>query len=287
MKDRVAILLPAYNAESTISRAIRSVQAQTYDNWRLYVINDGSNDGTLSEICAFDDERIFVIHLNPNLGLSGALNHGLEAIQERFVFRMDADDQMDPIRLETQLAHSQRCPGAGVYCAAIRINGKQVQKPRFKNTKDLRALLCFSNPIAHPTVMFDRDYLPVKLVYEAVTCEDYELWCRLIGLGVKFEKTTTPVLNYFISDAQKSVVEKKDAMKQAKDIADNYTKLNFPHIQTDLKNVGYLFDQNYRFSTYLQFALKTVSGKIFSAGSVKIELLQRVIKKAMRSAISR
>ena len=84
MKDCVAILLPAYNAEATISRAVRSVLAQTYANWRLYVVNDGSHDRTPTEIFKFDDERISVISLNPNLGLSSALNRGLDEVQERF-----------------------------------------------------------------------------------------------------------------------------------------------------------------------------------------------------------
>ena len=287
MNHCVAILLPAYNAEATISRAVRSIQAQTYNNWRLYVINDGSNDGTLSKLFEFDDERIFVIDLNTNRGLSRALNRGLEDIQERFVLRMDADDEMDPRRVEIQLAHAQRSPEAGVYCAAIRVNGKQVRKPRFKNTEDLRKVLCFSNPIAHSTVMFDRHYLSAELAYEPVSCEDYELWCRLAGLGVRFEQTAEPVLNYFVSDAQKSKVEKIIAMKQAKEIADHYTRANFPHVVDKLKNVGYFFEDNYGFLVYMKFAVQALRGKIFYCYSVRIALLHRVIKKLVRSAVSR
>lgn len=287
MKDRVAILLPAYNAEATISRAIRSVQAQTYTNWRLYVVNDGSHDNTLSEIIQFDDERITVIDLHPNLGLSGALNRGLDEVQERFVFRMDADDEMDERRMEIQLAHAQRSPGAGIYCAAIRVNGKQTHKPYFNNTQELREILCFANPIAHPTVMFDRDYLPSKLAYEAVTCEDYELWCRLSGLGVRFEQTVEPVLNYFVSDTQKSRVEKNDAMRQAKEIANNYTKKNFPHLLNDLTSVGFFFEDDYHYTAYLKFGVRLLRGKISAGGAAKVALLQRIIKKAIRSVIPR
>ena len=249
------------------------------------MVNDGSHDRTLTGIPQFDDERISVISLNPNLGLSSALNRGLDEVQERFVIRMDADDEMDPRRIEIQLAHVN-VVRAGVY-AAIRVNGKQVQKPHFKNTKELREILCFSNPIAHPTVMFDRDNLPAQLAYEAVTCEDYELWCRLAGLGVRFEQTAEPVLNYFVSDAQKSKVEKKDAMRQAKEIADNYTRTNFPHLLAKFQNVGYFFEEGHSFSVYLKFSVEVLRGKIFSAGSVRKTLLRRVIKKVVRSAFSR
>lgn len=286
MKERVAILLPAYNAEATISRAIRSLQAQTYANWRLYVVNDGSYDRTLSEIFRFDDERISVIDLSTNLGLSGALNRGLDEIQERFVVRMDADDQMDPKRIEIQLAHAQRCPGAGVYCAAIRVNGKQVQKPQFKNTIDLREILCFSNPIAHPTVMFDRDYLPAWLAYKSVTCEDYELWCSLAESGVRFEQTAEPVLNYFVSHTQKSRVEKNDAMRQAKEIANNYTRANFPHLLNELKTVGFFFQDDIHFSIYLRLGVRILRGEIFTSSAAKIALLRRILKKVIRSAVS-
>ena len=73
-------------------------------------------------------------------------------------------------------------------CGAYNLNGNRLMRPAFENTLELRKMLCFSNPIAHPTVMFDMHNCP-SFKYKDVKCEDYELWCYLASEGVNFSAT--------------------------------------------------------------------------------------------------
>src|SRR6476646_2234200 len=103
-KCSVTVLMTAYNAESTVEAAIRSILHQTYRNWPLLVIDDGSTDRT-ADICqgmAREDGRITVMRPG-RLGFCSVLNLGLKSIQTRYVARLDADDIAYPNRLEMQM----------------------------------------------------------------------------------------------------------------------------------------------------------------------------------------
>ena len=90
----VTIIMPAYNAEKTISRAIGSVLKQDYSNIELIVVNDGSTDNTRSVCEQFSDARIKVI-TQENKGLSGARNTGLSNSKGEFVTFVDSDDLVE------------------------------------------------------------------------------------------------------------------------------------------------------------------------------------------------
>lgn len=91
-KGLVSIVMPAYNAEFTIAESISSVMGQTYDNWELLVVNDGSTDGTSSAITPFlSDKRICLIE-QENSGVAAARNRGIKQSAGEFVSFLDADD---------------------------------------------------------------------------------------------------------------------------------------------------------------------------------------------------
>ncbi|MFK5892033.1 MAG: glycosyltransferase family 2 protein [Pseudomonadota bacterium] len=87
----VSVIMPAYNAELYINDAIQSVINQTYDNWELIIINDGSTDNTLEAIQLFFDERIVLLE-QENKGVSAARNVGLDVAKGKFITFLDADD---------------------------------------------------------------------------------------------------------------------------------------------------------------------------------------------------
>lgn len=95
----ISVIIPAYNAERTLRRCVDSVLAQTYTNFELIVVDDGSKDST-AELCDhFDDERIRVFHKN-NGGVSSARNLGLENAKGDYVSFIDADDYVEPCYLQ-------------------------------------------------------------------------------------------------------------------------------------------------------------------------------------------
>lgn len=100
---QVTIAIPFYNAEATLLDAIRSVFAQTYENWELLLVDDGSTDGSLELANSINDPRVSVYSDGENRHLAARLNQITQLARCEFLMRMDADDIMSPLRLEKQL----------------------------------------------------------------------------------------------------------------------------------------------------------------------------------------
>jgi len=110
LPPRVSIIMPAFNAAETIAVSIESVLGQTFDNWELLVINDGSTDHTLDVIRQFDDDRIRVLS-KKNEGVAAARNTGLRQANGEFVAFLDSDDLWLAPKLEKQIALFDRYGG--------------------------------------------------------------------------------------------------------------------------------------------------------------------------------
>lgn len=106
----VSIGLPAFNCEETLAVAIRSVLNQTYENWELLVMEDGSSDGTLEVARSFSDPRIRISADDSHKGLVPRLNRAVETSRGKYFARMDADDVAYPERLERQVEYLERHP---------------------------------------------------------------------------------------------------------------------------------------------------------------------------------
>ncbi len=98
----VSVIMPAYNAEKYISKSIQSVLEQTYQNWQLIIVNDGSKDDTSSIIKCFDDKRIRLIE-QENSGVSKARNTGIEYSDGEYIAFLDSDDIWLDKKLEVQV----------------------------------------------------------------------------------------------------------------------------------------------------------------------------------------
>lgn len=102
-KPIVSIILPAWQAEETIEKVIKSVISQTYTDWELIVIDDGSTDGTRQKVSQFIDNRIKLL-VQENSGVASARNKGIAIAQGDYIAFIDADDQWLPWKLESELA---------------------------------------------------------------------------------------------------------------------------------------------------------------------------------------
>ena len=100
---KVSILMPVYNAEQYLSQALDSIVSQSFEDWELILINDGSTDRRESIIMDYDDERIFYIKNPVNLKLIKTLNKGIDYCGGQYIARMDADDICHPDRLKRQV----------------------------------------------------------------------------------------------------------------------------------------------------------------------------------------
>lgn len=106
----ISVIIPAYNAQAYIAKAIRSVQAQTFSNFEVIVVDDASTDATAAavhELCA-EDARIRYARMEANAGPAASRNRGLDLAQGEWVALLDADDRFHPDRLETPLDLGER-----------------------------------------------------------------------------------------------------------------------------------------------------------------------------------
>src|SRR5690606_2404180 len=100
---QVAIMMPVYNGEKTLPLAIKSLQAQTYQNWKCYIVNDGSTDNTKNILDAIEDDRFVVHHFKENKGRPYARQKALDLAEGKYIAFLDADDFFHPEKLEKQV----------------------------------------------------------------------------------------------------------------------------------------------------------------------------------------
>lgn len=197
---QVSILMPVRNEERFLAAALRSVAAQTLTDWELVVVDDGSTDATPAILAeaARRDPRIRVLR-PAERGLVPALNAGLAACRASLVARMDGDDVSHPRRLASQAKFLFREPGVGLVASAFRhfprtgLRVGMLAYESWQNTltshEAVVADLFVESPFVHPSVMFRRDaVLAVGGYRDLGWAEDYDLWLRLAGAGVRFAR---------------------------------------------------------------------------------------------------
>ena len=186
MTPQVTVLLPVRDGARWLGEALQSVLAQTFGDWELVVVDDGSTDDTPRILAEFAqrDSRIRVIRQEP-LGLVVALNRGLAEARGALLARLDADDVARPQRLEQQVSHFSRHPEAGLLGSwAERIDDagrpKGLLKPETEPARLGRTLMR-ANPFVHSSVMFRTELARRLGGYRPAfrAAEDYDLWLRL------------------------------------------------------------------------------------------------------------
>lgn len=181
---KISILLPVYNGELFLRQAISSIINQTYTDWELILINDGSTDNSENIISEFDDKRIRYFKNEHNLGLIKTLNKGIDLCRGEYIARMDADDICLPKRLEKQY-HFMKT-NSSIFLlgsnAFIINNNNEITGKIVNFTKDnlLKINLLFSVPFIHPSIIAKASVLK-ELKYDEnyKYAEDYELWTRI------------------------------------------------------------------------------------------------------------
>ncbi|MDD5200100.1 MAG: glycosyltransferase family 2 protein [Terrimicrobiaceae bacterium] len=189
---RVSVVIPVFNAASYLESALASVQAQTFADFEIVAIDDGSTDRSkaILDHMAAADPRIRVIS-RPNTGIVGALNDGLAIARGEFIARMDGDDLSLPERFAKQVAylsaHSD-CVAVGSFFTYIDSTGARVKwNPRKTDHQEIESALLGGDggALIHPAVMFRRKAIETVGGYrvEAQWIEDLDLYLRLALIG--------------------------------------------------------------------------------------------------------
>lgn len=179
----VSVIIPTYNRCTVLGRSMDSVLSQTFTDYELIVVDDGSNDGTGDLLDSYSESAMVI--RQENRGVSAARNTGILASKGEFVALLDSDDTWLPKKLERQVAFFDAYPEA-LICQTEEIwvrNGKRVN-PKTRHLKfsgmifEKTLPLCLVSPSA---VMMRRSLInEVGLFDESLpACEDYDLWLRI------------------------------------------------------------------------------------------------------------
>lgn len=187
----VSVLMPVRDGERWLRDAIDSVLAQTFSDFELLAIDDGSTDNTPNTLADYRarDPRVIVVR-QERLGLAYALNRGLAEAKGSLIARLDADDVALPERLQRQVRYFDKHPDVallGTWAQVIDDTGQPMRRRLrpLTDPKSLAATLARTNPFVHSSVMFPaataRDLGGYRPIFEAA--EDYDLWLRFSEAG--------------------------------------------------------------------------------------------------------
>lgn len=193
----VSVYMAAYNAQSYIRKAIESVLDQTFKDFELIIVDDGSTDGTEEAIRSFSDPRIrFVRQAHQNF--AAAMNHAIRLSRGEFILGVDSDDYIESDYIQRLLEYARTYPEYDYYYpAGLTLFGEQVQQPNaqwnYKDFKDSRLLLSVlflngASPIPNPGSLKRRSlYKQCGLYRELDTVEDFDFLARN-ALNIRFKR---------------------------------------------------------------------------------------------------
>lgn len=185
-KSLVSIILPTYNRASIIMRAIASILAQTYINWELIIIDDGSTDNTQEKICEIKDARIIYVRLDANKGANYARNYGSKMAKGKYLAFIDSDNYWMENKIERQLELLENTPGdvALVFGQIKQVDGKSIEiiPNSYFSINNIEAKMRENNVIDTNAVLIKKEvFEKVGRFDEAMPrLQDYELFYRII-----------------------------------------------------------------------------------------------------------
>jgi glycosyltransferase involved in cell wall biosynthesis len=214
----ISVVMPVYNSEKYLHEAVESILGQTFTDFELIAIDDGSSDGSAAILESFcrSDTRMIVQRHSQNQGIGAAVNTGLALARGRYIARMDADDISLPERFEKQAAFLEKHPEIDVIGSAV-----QLVDDRGQNIGVLSAPLedlairwasIFSSPFMQATIMFRRSVIEEHDLHYRGTIkqsEDFDFSIRLLehAHGINFAEPlyiyrihSASVTSYFIDN---------------------------------------------------------------------------------------
>lgn len=239
----VSVIIPAYNQGHYLGEAIQSVLDQTYPDFELVVVDDGSTDKTAQVACSFSDPRVRYIH-QENRGLSAARNTGILRSSGEYLTFLDSDDLFVADKLETLLNAMQRDPSLGFVAGqAVLIdeNGLPLGKVFDTPLPENPVHLLLWNPLHVCSVMLRRDWQQrVGLFDESLRAyEDWDMWLRLARAGCRMGWVAHPVSFYRFHTRQMTRDKERMTTATFAVLSKIYSDPDLPQEWLELKDRAY------------------------------------------------
>ncbi|WP_171022195.1 glycosyltransferase family 2 protein [Thalassotalea litorea] len=258
----VSVIMPVFNGGQYLHDAITSILNQTFEDYELLIVNDGSTDNSMDILNEFaeQDSRIRIFSRS-NHGLIKTLNFALNHARGELIARMDADDISSPTRLAEQVqffAMHRDIAIVGTGYEYIDNTGNKLGRRQIQTEhENIVASFFFGNPIAHPSVMLHRDRLPMNWQYDCdyEGAEDLALWL-VLSHAVKFANLPEPLLQYRISGQSQS--DTKQDIQWANACKAIYLNTHLHQLKSGAQISQELYNRRGGFTAYPRFLWRCV-----------------------------
>lgn len=223
--ELVSVIMPCYNDGLYIEEAIASVKAQTYLNWELIIIDDGSDDErTLEIIQNINDEKILVLHTE-HLRPAGARNYGIRHAKGKYILPVDSDDLIDRTYMEKAVRKIETDPRIGVvYCEAD-LFGERTG--RWNLPKYSFEAMLLDNVVFVTSLFYKEDWEAVGgfNTHMKAGMEDYDFWLAILALGREIFQIPEILFHYRIKPVSRTTgfqSDYKQVQRTYREIYDNH-----------------------------------------------------------------
>lgn len=247
IKPKVSVVLPCYNGEKYLHECLESILCQSFQDFELLFIDDGSSDKSKEIARSFGDSRLIYLENPENKGITNSLNKGISNAKGKYIARIDADDLMAEDRLAIQFSFLENHQDYGLVSSSFEVIdqfGMVINRvDQIADSQILKLGMIFQNLIMHPGVMLKTE-LASRFFYddEFKFCEDYNLWTKISKVS-KIANIPEYLLSYRLHDNNLSLVNNQEMKNNTTAIISReLSNLNIFHTKKDLDmHSSYIF----------------------------------------------
>lgn len=275
MDNLVSVILPVYNGEKFLKKSIDSVLNQSYNNFELIIINDGSTDKSDLIINKYLPNDKIKYFSRENKGLVATLNEAIQISSGRFIARMDQDDICYPTRIKKQLDFliKYNIDVCGSSYEIIDENEKVLKVINTFNEYFEVMISAMLVPFAHPSVMFRNIFKSKGFSYgsgEITFAEDYDLWIKMAKKDISFGNLKEVLFKYRVYGNSLSSVTRVNIFSEVYKSCSNYNKDQSSKLILIYENIS-LRDINYSFAQILvKSILNFIKSNGYNHGVIKV-----------------
>jgi glycosyltransferase involved in cell wall biosynthesis len=265
----VSVVIPCYNDAATLARAIESVVKQTYVNIEIIVVNDCSPQTDLIEKCLSHYPQVCYLRNAVNIGLAATRNIGLNIANGDIVAFLDADDEYMPDKIKLQVEALDE--NTVVTCGFINIypNGYRDENSGASRIFNSSSMLIYRNALIGACLLGSKNLLLQHGGYDATlrSCEDYDLWLRLLSSGVTVKHIGQPLYLYYFNPLGLS----KNAIE--------ISKWELEAIKRHAARMGSIWQSSYHYATAVLFRLSIhfFRGELTKNEALRLQTIANII----------